>query len=268
VVQKALAASPTSFSGLTVGIDGVDNPASFDTLYNRNQGLLIFPDASKPAVGDIVKYTGTPVFPLLAEQADAASIAQWGEHQYLIVDKSIISITAASDRMNSELVKYAQPNRQATFTTRVDGLRAGQIMQISSVIRNIDLQFVIQRITTRMHTPNSFRYDVSAVGTDDLTLVDLLNKLLVSSAADNSSIDLDEIIQKIYTQAESISFAESTTVSITHNPQAETITATEATFVQPGNYATEFVLGPYVPTVSVNGADHKRQFILDGSLLS
>ena len=67
---------------------------------------------------------------------------------------------------------------------------------------------------------------------------------------------------------ETITLTEAVVVSTTHNLQAETIVLTETPIVQPVNYATEFVLGDYIPTIALNGPDRKRTFILGGSYLS
>lgn len=270
LVYKALAASPTVFNALTVGRDGIDAPASFDCLYNPNNGLIIFPNGTKPAVNDIIRYSGVPIFPLLAEKLDPVSIALYGEYQSNIVDKSIKSLAAASQRLGVELLKYANPIVSAKFETVADGLVCGQQITINSAIRNINQNFVIQRVRLRCTKPDEFVYSVEcqAINTAVYGIIDALDKLLVQDPADNLVTEANPILQKLVSGIETIAFTESVTSSISHNPTAETITMTEANFPQPGNYATVWVLGPYTPTVSVNGADKKRVFILDGSYLS
>ncbi len=267
LAYKALAASPTSFSALTVGADGKDNPASFDTLYNPNQGLLIFPDASKPAINDVVKTTGIPIFPLITQQQDVPSVALNGEYQYVIIDKTIKSKDAANQRAQAELLKYSTVLTKGSFTTRTSGLRTGQTISIACTNQGITGSYKIERIATSLRTPSSVTsdllFEVSLVSTVDVTMVDILNKLLVKDPAAQLDIGQNEVVDRIYTMPEAITIGESTAQSKVHNPQAETITLTEASQASK-TLATVFVAGPYTPS---SFSDTKRVFILEGSRL-
>lgn len=268
VAQKSLAATPTTFFSLTVGRDGVDDPNSFDALYNPNDGLLIFRDNNKPATNDHIKTSGLPIFPLIAEKIDVVSVGQHGTFQYLIVDKSIRSREAASQKADAELIRYAQPITEGSFVTYNSGLRTGQTININSVIRNTNKDFKIDRIVTRLHTPTRLRYEVSiiAVG-ESVTMVDILNKLLIKAISDQIEIGLNEVVDRLFSAFETITINESFAASTTHNAQTETVNNVETPIVQPLNYATIFVYGHYIPVISFNGADTKRVFILDGSPL-
>ncbi len=267
LAYKALAASPTSFVALTVGADGKDNPASFDTLYNPNNGLLIFPESSKPAIDDVIKYTGIPIFPLITQQQDIASVAANGEYEYVIIDKTIRSKEAAIQRALAELLKYSTVLSKGTFDTRTSGLRTGQLITIACTLRGISGTYKIERITTVLRTPSSVTSDllfrVSFVSTVDVTLVDVLNKLLIKDPANQLDIGQNEVIARIYTKLETITLSEVTSTSQSHNPQTETITAGEASNAVK-DLGTIFVVGEYVP---VNFADTKRMFLLDSSPL-
>lgn len=267
LAYKALAATPTTFVALTVGADGKDDPTLFDTLYNPDRGLLTFPDASKPAINDVVKYTGIPVFPIITKQQDIASVAANGIYEYLILDKTITSKDAAKKRAAAEILNYGNIITTGQFTTLTSGLRTGQTITINSAIRGINDSFKIQKITTSLRTPSASTsdliYNVEFVSTIDVTLVDVLNKLLIRDPSDQIIIGQNEIIDRIYTEYETITATEVVSSSKVHNPHSETITATEATN-QAKNAGTIFVAGPYTPA---NFADTKRVFVSNGSLL-
>lgn len=259
---KALAASPSTFVPLTVGDDGVTDPTTVSVLYNPVTGFIRFANANTPAVNDVIKWTGTPTYPLIAEKIDAVSVSQFGTYQYVIVDQNIKSTTAASQRMQAELIKWAGQVSGGSFRTHTSGLIAGQNINIDSTIRSISQNFKIDRITTTMRTPKTLQFDVSIVTTDNVTMQDVLNKLLVTNPSDQINIALNEILQLLYSAVETITFDEVFTTSISHNMQYETITFGEVSTTQALNYAVIFVVGPTAPSTT------KRQFILDGSPLA
>lgn len=250
----------------SVGSDGKDDPASYNVLYNPNRGLIIFPSA--PAAGDDIYHEGYPIFPLIAEKTDVVSLALYGEFQYVIVDKTIKSRTAASQRCDAELKKWGSAVNEAKFITNTSGLKTGQTLTINLTGRGISKDFRIIRIAAKFRTPTTMQYEVQCLASEDVTMVDILNKLLVKNVADQIEIGLNEVVDRLYSAFENITITESTVVSISHNPQTETITLTEVEVAQPLNYATEFVLAPYdTPTIAYGGADVKRVFLLDGSPL-
>jgi hypothetical protein len=265
---KALAGTPTTFVTLAVGDDGTDDEASFDALYNPNKGLLRFRDSNKPALDDRVKVTGKPIFPLLAEKTDLASVSLYGEYQYLITDASIKSKASASQRCEAELKKWGAKINDAVFSTYVDGLRTGQTISINSVKRNINQTFRITRINSKLrNATNKWQHDVQILASEKVGMVDVLNKLLMKDPTDQLSISDNEVVDRLYSANENLTLTESVVTSLSHNAQTDTLTLTENMIVQPFNYALEFVLAPYVPTVTYNGSDHKRVFLLGGSPL-
>jgi len=267
--EKALAATPTTFVFLTVGRDGVDNPLNFDALYNPNDGLLIFRDNNKPAVNDRVRTNGIPIFPLIAEKVDVTSQGTFGDFQYLIVDKSIRSRLAASQRADAELIKYAQPIHTAVFVTHNSGLRTGQTINISSTKRSLNRNYKIERIITSLRTPSALKHQINCIAIgESVSMVDILNKLLIKNVSDQIEIGQNEVVDRLFSASETITFQEVFVVSTSHNPQSETITLTESPIVQPLNYATIFVYGPYIPTIAFDGADKKRVFLMTGSPLA
>lgn len=263
--QKALAASPGVFTSLTVGQDGIDSPASFDCLYNPNQGILIFPSATRPAVGDVIRWTGTPTFPVISQVQDSASIAAYGIFEYVIVDRSISSKQNATNKAQAELLLYKDPIVTGTFRTQKAGLVAGQVIAIACPKMGISGAFKVQRIATSLRTPSAatsdFFFDVDFVSTTSISMVDVLNRLLLVDPTTQVTVDVNEIVDTILSSNETVTATESVSSSLAHNPQSETVTAGES-FVNNGlNFGTIFVAGVQVPSTT------KRVFVLNGSTL-
>lgn len=240
---KALSATPTTFVSQTIGMDGKDLPASFNTLYNPDNGMLVF--STVPAVGDVVKWSGYPIYPLITEKTDLASVASYGEYQYVIVDKTILSKASASQRADAELKKNSSQYNEGTFQTIVGGLRSGQTINVNSAIRGISKDYKIQRITTTLQTPTSFLYDVQLLASEEVTMVDVLNKLIVKDVSNQIEIGLNEIVDRLYSMYEPVTLTESVTISQSHNATPETITMTEVVTPQALNYPTNFVVGNF-----------------------
>ncbi len=268
VAQKAPAADPENFATLDVGADGKDDPDNYDALYNPNDGLLIFPGTGKPATNDRVKTSGVPIFPLIAEKQGLNSIESHGRFQHIIIDKTIKSRAAASQRADAELLKYSSVSMTASFETHNSGLRTGQTISVYSVLRGIDQNFVIQRISTRLRTTSALAHQVEALSSfDNVTMIDVLNKMLVKDPAAQVEIGENEVIDRLYSSFEDIAIGEAVVALTSHNPQTEAVSAADAATVQPLDYGIVFVLGPWTPNISYGGADTKRVFVIEGSLL-
>lgn len=260
--QSGVHTYTVAYKILTNGLDGVVDPTTVDVVYNPTTGLLRFANSNTPAVNDVVRWAGTPTYPLIAQKLDLGSISTFGTYQYVIVDTNITSKESAGQRLTSELAKWSAQIDGGEFETNTTGLLAGQTININSVIRNINQDFKVDRITTRLRTPTTFTYKVEFVTADNVTMNDVLNKLLVTNVSDQINIGLNEVLQVLYSATEDITLTESVVVSITHNPVSETVTLGEATTVQALDYGVQFVVGPYAPT------GVKRQFVLNGSPLA
>ena len=258
---KALAGTPTTFVTLTVGDDGVTDPTTVDVVYNPTTGLVRFANSNTPAVNDVVKWIGTPTYPLIAQKLDVASIATFGTYQQIIVDTNITSVDSASQRLTAELAKWSAQIDGGEFETTMGDLIAGQTITVQSDLRNINQNFKIDRILTKLKTPTTFIYRVEIITTDNVTMQDILNKLLVTDVSDNINIGLNEVLQVLYSATETVTISEVVSISTSSNPQSETVTLGESVTVQALDYGVIFVVGSTAP----NG--FKRQFTLDGSPL-
>lgn len=181
----------------TVGIANVDVAASFDCLWDAANKTISFRGGTVPASGTAnVRVYGTYFYPLIFRKQNQVSIATYGLFQYIIVDKNITSVDEANARADAELAKYATPVYSGSFLTYSDGLIAGQYITVSSLIRGASQGYKIQSIDTIMRTTTTLQYKVSIQSAEDITMNDILRKLLLEDIADQIGIDTAENVQR------------------------------------------------------------------------
>ena len=245
----------------TLGKEGIDDDdVSIATLYNPNSGYVKF--KTVPADGEIVEITSKPTFALIKVFKDNTSIAQFGEFEYVIVDKQIKSTEAAASRARGELLKWADQIREGSFITHEDGLRVGQKLTITIPFRSISQTYVINRITTRTQTPlGDLTYEVILLASEQMTMIDILSDLLINRPLTELDILEDEIVDLIVGAEEGtvIDFGEVFNATTVRTPAfVEAIDMGEAV-VTTLNLALITVYGPFLPS------GNKRQGHYDGA---
>lgn len=248
----------------TVGIDNIDDPASYDCLYNFQEKFVRFKTATKPSNGQEVEVGGNPHIPVIVKVKDNASVALYGSYEYKVIDKSIATKQGARDRAKAEITAWAQTVNDGSFETVQAGLEVGQKITVNSTIRGITNEvYVISRINSRL-APNGTQllHKVTLMTNQTYGMIEFLQKLLINKDKE-IEIKEGEVLDEVEAVNEDISVSDGDAVvaSLIHNPQSETIAVGETVVVQSLNYAVEFNAGEQAPS------GFKRQFILDGSLL-
>ena len=245
----------------TVGVDYLDDPASFDCLYNYQEKTLKFKAATLPTAGQTIRMTGNPMTPVIIKKGDPTSIAANGIYEFVILDKSIITLQGGRDRATAELRNYRNSLTEGNFTTDTAGLRAGQTININITARGIADDYIIKSVNFRTKSPTEFFYDVRLVSTRTFGIIEYLLGLLRNDRK-QIQINDNEVIDFVQELNETI-VATDTWTQASQNEQTETITPSDS--VDTGvDQGTIFVYGPYVHT---GFADTKRVFIASGSLL-
>ena len=241
-----------------VGIDNIDDFTTDDVLYNYQEKTFRFENAL--ADGNKIEFSGNPKVPILAIASDSESIAEYGKREKLIKDASIEDLGIARKRAQAELLTYKEPVSEAKFTTYESGLRTGMVINLTSVIRGINVDYIIRKIVFKAIDPDTFGYDVELVTTRKYGLIELLQKLM---KPEDKTTDDTEVTEKIQVDIQSLSITElievvaahldHQTVSISVNIQKDPLGAG----VEP-----TWVLSPYFPTTI---SDTKRAGKLDVS---
>lgn len=138
----------------TVGIDFIDDDASFDVMWSFNQKYLRWTSGNEPSTGDDIEVSGNPLYPIIVRVPSPISISTYGEFQYAIKDRTIRSQDEAIDRALAELDAYSQPIVKGSVVTYKTGARAGQVVTINSTSRNRTEQLVIQTAITTFRNPD------------------------------------------------------------------------------------------------------------------
>lgn len=238
----------------TIGQDGVDDPATKDVLYNPNNGFIIWPEATKPANTNKVRWSGTQVYPIKIIRRDVASTALYGEWQYIIRDATIKSEAAAKQRAAAEITKYAYPANEGLFRTYSSGLRSGMTISIASTALGLTSEsFKITRVILTARSKDAFEYEVHLLASEDVGILDVLSKLLIGDPATQFTVLENEVVVQADAWEEVITLAES--FLATKYPRgtptyAETITEGEVFTVNPFglNVLPIWVAGPYFYT--------------------
>lgn len=244
----------------TVGVDYLDDPASFDCLYNFQEKFVRFKAGTLPAVGLEVEVGGLPHIPVIVKVKDPVSVAEFGAFEYKIVDKSIITKEGARLRAKAEIAAWANEINEGGFETKTGGLEVGQKINVQSTIRGTDQDYVISRISSSLTNGQEFLHKITLVTTRTYGMVEFLQGLLIAKDKE-ITINKDEVLDEVESVNEEMTISEEIEIAQVHNPIAETITVGDSATVQALDYDVEFVAGPQAPSST------KRTFILDGSRL-
>jgi len=224
----------------TVGVDFLDDAASFDVLWNFNETYIKF--TSAPVAGtNNIEVTGAPLYDILVQVENTESVATYGAAEFAKTDTTITSKQEARDFAIAELDAYANAVSEGSFSTYTSGLRSGQVININSTQRGVSEDFLIQRVTFSMISKNTGLYRVELATLKTITLIDFLINQLRQSGEQIK--DTENILLQKFAQ-----FEEAISLSDSFTPQAL-------------NYAVEFGLEPQAITGT------KRPFTLDGSPL-
>ena len=193
-------------SGLTVGIDNIDDPSTKDILYNFQEKAIKFRTDNKPAVDDIIEVSGNPQLPVIIKARDFGSITDWGVYEHKIIDKSL-NQEGAKERAKAEIIDWGDITKDSVFETKESGLRAGQLINVQSTIRGINKNFTISRINTYLKTPTELRYRVNIMASRSFGMNEFLQKLLREKDKE-IEIEPNEILNKVEATEETITTQE------------------------------------------------------------
>lgn len=243
--------------GKTVGVDFIDDPTSFDALYNFNEKTIRFQTA--PLGTDTVEVTGDPHVPIIIKKRDSVSIDTYGEFEYRIVDKTITTREGARQRATAELTVYRDTITDGSFRSYLSGWQAGQEVTINSTIRSISDSYIINRLVVRMKGPSDAEYHCSIVNTRTFGMIDFLIGLLRQEAK-AIEIGQDEVLDLVESYEETVTVSEVVSV-VASVDFPETVTAGEADYAAIDTPPT-WVWGSYSPT-AILPTDPKRPVFAD-----
>lgn len=167
----------------TVGVEFLDDDASFDVMWNFNEKYLRFTAGNTPASGtNNIEVSGIYLYPIVVNVPNNASIAEFGRYEFAITDKSIRSQDEAIRRAIAELQSYQNELYEGFFRTYNDGFRSGQVISINSTQRGKAISVLVQSVTARMRDPlgESFEYGVRFATLKSIGIIEYLQNQLRS----------------------------------------------------------------------------------------
>ncbi|OQB06783.1 MAG: hypothetical protein BWY21_01898 [Parcubacteria group bacterium ADurb.Bin216] len=234
----------------TVGVDYLDDEASYDCFWNFNEKYVRFKVAPVNGSNNIA-ITGIPLIPIIAQVQDDDSVAELGTYEYYIKDTTIRSTDEAKQRAGAELDAYANSLTEGSFRTYTDGLKSGQVINIQSDVRGIDEDYLIQSVRTSMLSPYKRQYDVTIASMRTLGIIYFLQNLLLTGRREEKTTEND-VVYKYYIDWQQIQVTE----DITLEELMQDYQDTEVTeLIRKDPFVVQWVLSPYFPT---SDSDPKR----------
>lgn len=243
----------------TVGIDNLDPPGSHDAYYNYQEKTVRFDPNSIPPADALIEWTGEPAIPVIIRIKDNSSIQKYGERQFKIIDRSIVSKEAARQRARAELEAYTAGITEGKFDTYEDGLKSGQYIKIQSNIRGIDSEYIISRVVITFRNCTDCLYNITLITTRTFGVIEFLQKLLTDKNKE-ITINPDEVLDVVENVMEGVGIQEQVNKSIQKRIE-ESIGTDELVRKNPwGIGYIEWAFGIFVPT---GNNDPRRPYAWD-----
>ena len=146
-----------AFVEVTVGVENLNDEADYEFMMNFQEKFVRNSTHSTLEAGDLIKFVYYPYIPVIVQVVDTASVSRMkaitgGDGLYdapIIIDERIRTFTEARKRAQVELDLYSNAVVTCSFQTNKEGLHAGQIIRITDAARNVDDDFVIQKLSAR-----------------------------------------------------------------------------------------------------------------------
>jgi len=147
--------SGSGFVAKTLGIQNEDT-TGFDFLLNASEKTIINLDEPLLSNTDILRATYNRQIPVISLGEDSASIEKFkaqgvgdGRFEFTIRDSSITDFNTANDRVEAELLQYADTRISGSFVTNNFGFQSGQLLTINSVNFGISTTVLIQSVSIK-----------------------------------------------------------------------------------------------------------------------
>lgn len=201
-----------------VGLENKEEDTGFDVMWSEQGRYIRFTAGNFPIKDDVIEVTGITYFPVFVQVADDASILAYGDAEFEIKDNAIVSEEQAIERAISELEAYSSKLSDGSFQTYNSGLKSGQILNIQSTLRGIDINVVIQSVETRSVDPmgGQIIYNVEFATEKTVGIIKILQKLLLK---EDVIADELEVLLRYITFSESMTMVDEFLLStMSQNP--------------------------------------------------
>jgi len=169
---------------VTVGVDYLNQDEDFDAMWSFQQKYIRFTAGNIPAApggGDVtnIAITGIPLKPLVVQKQNNPSVVQYGVYEFVEYNDSLKTRDEALQFAQSKLEAYSDSIRAGSFQTQTPGLKSGQTININIPSRGISEDFMIQTVTFRQESKETYLWSVEVATLKTITMNDILIKLLL-----------------------------------------------------------------------------------------
>lgn len=173
----------------TLGIDNIDDDASFDVMWSFQEKYLRFTAGNIPASGsNNVEVTGIPLLPLNVIVSDGVSISTYGIYEYKKEEDRLTTREDAIIYAEAELEAYKDPLIEGEFETYLPGLRSGQTISVNSSLLSVNDSFIITSVKLKLASRDKAIYSVQLGTSKTITLTKLLQELFIERNNDLSDL--------------------------------------------------------------------------------
>lgn len=161
----------------TVGSYGLHDASDYDVLYDYNGQRIIWREDNKPSSGAAIAISGYRKSPIIAQVVDSKSIEKYGILPKPIKNTSIKTIKSAKQYAMAEIARFSKLAYSGRFETFLEGLRAGQEVEVVDTVFGFSKKFIIQGTQTKI-VGQKIKTQVKLASSQILTASALLAQLL------------------------------------------------------------------------------------------
>lgn len=200
----------------TIGVENLDVEASFDYMRGNSDSFSVRASAQTATLpsGTFLLFTYKEILPIRVQVTDAVSVAAMkalvgGDGIFdgaVITDSSLDSQAAARDRAQAEVTQFSNPIVTVTFKTNYEGLKAGQLIHITDTPKDIDDDYLIQKVKNSYKT-GDFLFATVTCASTLFGIIEYFQKL--SQSLNDRFIDENETIDQIFDDLSTITISDS-----------------------------------------------------------
>lgn len=206
-----------------IGVNGLDKDKAWYFSYGSN---VISQEPEEDVLNDSdgisVDYYGMyPIRTVLDNDAgiterQSAEPGTSGIYESVVSEKSLNTVSQATDYANALILKYGNVPDKVSFSTSVNGLEAGQLITITKPLYGISESFLIESIAIRPSDGDAVLYNISAldgaaVGGWEVFFKDLIGQATAVVVDDNEVLVVVKRISATIT-AQAALYCEETTL--------------------------------------------------------
>ena len=185
-----------------------------DVLLDSDAKTLTFDVA--PGAGVTVTLVYSYQLPMVVVVTNEASHRYFGAYYDAIIsDETVFDTNQATQRCKVLLLEQAYGLTSIQVTCWKAGLRSGQILPLYDTVRNINNNYIIQKVETKPLGNGSFEYTVD-LGAWNWNMVDVMKNAIFSATPQDDSTDEDTTTAFVEQAMENVKVGDATQKTLTN----------------------------------------------------